>query len=166
MRYKAYFFEDLTTLRLLNPENGIGGFVGVAVAVLSQVAFYLFGLDLLIVLALLASIGLIYQVSPLGRVGWRTRSDYLIIDGGVLRLATGRGQQTATLADLAPVAHVGSYRPLGFLPRVEYVRLLIDGGPLGPRELFFVHDGEYAARTWRELGVETLPDSRLGALAA
>ena len=158
MRYKAHFFDDLASFKLLNSYNGIGGAVGIAAGVGAHGVFYVFGLDFLSFFCLLAAFAVIYNLSPLGRVGWQVRRDYLLVERDTLHVQTRSGRRTARLSDLSPVAYTGSYRPLGFLPRVAYLRLQIDGGPLGPRELFFAHDGDYAAKTWAELGIETHPE--------
>ena len=61
---------------------------------------------------------------------------------------------------------VKHYRPLGILPKKSYVHLFIDGGPLGPHEFFFMHDGEYNAAQWEKLGLDRISaDNALRSLA-
>jgi hypothetical protein len=57
-----------------------------------------------------------------------------------------------------PKYQVKHYRPLGILPKKSYIHLFIDGGPLGPHEFFFMHDGEYNASQWEKLSIEPLLD--------
>ena len=161
MRYRAEFYDDLRRFKLENRENGIGGIAAVGASILAHVVFHLFGLDLVVFISLLLAITVAYILSPLGRLGWRARGDMLTIEDGTLRLESRRGELRAALADLSPRAYAGSYRPLGFLPRVRYIRLVVDGGPLGPRELFFAHDGAYAAKAWDALGIDTRPEGHV-----
>lgn len=156
MRYTALYQTDLDAFKRFDRDPGTLGIVALGASLVPQAISYGFGIEYTWVTFAAAAV-LLLLLTATGVMRFRSPEHRLVIEDGTLRLEPDRAEAISLALDrLHPVAEYGSYRPLGVLPRVHYVRLLLEGGPLGPRELYFRHESEYAAKTWGRLGISAV----------
>ena len=143
--YKAIVTKSLLDLKRL--DHGI--------VILSSVLFGgLLGLlgPELTIYSLIAFLFLMVIWLLTGQLQWRPQKGELMLSKDQLRLKWMKNEELVVdLKELSPKYHLRYYRPLGFLPKKSYIHLMLEGGPLGPHEYFFFHDGEYNAKQWEKL---------------
>ncbi len=94
-----------------------------------------------------------------GTLHFNARKGELRIESDQLKFKWMKEEEVVVdLKDVSPKYMVKAFYPIGFLWKIDYIHLFLDGGPLGPREFFFVHDGEYNASQWEKLSIEPILD--------
>lgn len=159
--YRATVTKSLSDLKPLNygpilllsivsaiPITYVGEKIGTEAMFYSLLLFLFFGVSWLLT----------------GQLKWRTQRGELFLSEDQLRLKWMKNEEvTVNLMGVSLQYQLKHYHPLGILPKKPYIQLFIEGGPLGPHEFFFVHDGEYNASQWEKLGLQQIETSHVSA---
>ncbi len=153
MIYRATAYTSLGELKMRHGWLASGG-GGVGILVVSLLSQF-FALELvmgafIVVLLLICTIGMA-GVLPLP-----FRHHRVTLTPNEIALENPDGEKSVVpLAALNPSVREKSFRAMWPLPvRINYLVLEVDGGLLGARTFYFVHDGDYAAKAWAHLGIE------------
>lgn len=158
MRYKAHCYPSLSELK--NRNGGLAAFLSTTIGGALVGQFATTDESLAIVMSgyavLILAVAWLAASGKLARLRKSSGKSLFIEDGRMSLTSSTESVDSVPLSELEPVAHYGRYRPWGSPWKVEYVCLRLNGGPLGERELYFEHDGDYMKRAWeRSTGTAT-----------
>ena len=167
MSFSVPVHRDLSTLKASNSLHYAIVFVAFAGALLAVELLAQNGLPPGREVGLYLLIGAVFATSAVARALPRRLLEHerLTVAGGRLHAPLADGTYSAELAELSPVATVHGYRPFGVFPERRYVRLEVDGGPLGTRKFYFDLRGEEQIRQILAHGIEVRPEHEAAAVS-